>query len=183
MSFKKKPFIAASLLMLASATQAQPNSDLQPVTVYGSRFQETIENALPQTTIITATEIQKSGLNNVSEVLQKLGGLNVKQNLDGSTNSTVDIRGFGDTADNNTLILLDGVRLSENEQASARTSLIPLEAIDHIEITRGGNSVLYGDGATSGTINIITKKDHDDLTAISAGLGKLLKLSIECVSK
>lgn len=157
--------------MLASATQAQPNSDLQPVTVYGSRFQETIENALPQTTIITATEIQKSGLNNVSEVLQKLGGLNVKQNLDGSTNGTVDIRGFGDTADNNTLILLDGVRLSENEQASARTSLIPLEAIDHIEITHGGNSVLYGDGATSGTINIVTKKDQDDLTVISAGLG------------
>lgn len=171
MSFKKKPFIAVSLLMLASATQAQPTSDLKPVTVYGSRFQETIENALPQTTIITATEIQKSGLNNVSEVLQKLGGLNVKQNLDGSTNGTVDIRGFGDTADNNTLILLDGVRLSENEQASARTSLIPLEAVDHIEITRGGNSVLYGDGATSGTINIVTKKDQDDLTVISAGLG------------
>lgn len=171
MSFKNKPFIAVSLLMLASATQAQPTSDLKPVTVYGSRFQETIENALPQTTIITATEIQKSGLNNVSEVLQKLGGLNVKQNLDGSTNGTVDIRGFGDTADNNTLILLDGVRLSENEQASARTSLIPLEAVDHIEITRGGNSVLYGDGATSGTINIVTKKDQDDLTVISAGLG------------
>jgi iron complex outermembrane receptor protein len=141
------------------------------VTVYGSRFQETIENALPQTTIITATEIEKSGLNNISEVLQKLGGVNVKQNLDGSTNSSVDIRGFGDTADNNTLLLLDGVRLSENEQASARTSLIPLEAISHIEITRGGNSVLYGDGATAGTINIVTKRDQDNLTVISAGLG------------
>ncbi len=171
MSFNKKPLVTAAILLLASITQAQTNTDFQAVTVYGSRFQETLDKALPQTTIITSTEIQKSGLNNVSEVLQKLGGLNVKQNLDGSTNSTVDIRGFGDTADNNTLILLDGVRLSENEQASARTSLIPLEAIDHIEITRGGNSVLYGDGATAGTINIVTKRDQDDLTVISAGLG------------
>lgn len=171
MSFNKKPLVTATILLLASTSQAQTNTDFQAITVYGSRFQETLDKALPQTTIITSTDIQKSGLNNVSEVLQKLGGLNVKQNLDGSTNSTVDIRGFGDTADNNTLILLDGVRLSENEQASARTSLIPLEAIDHIEITRGGNSVLYGDGATAGTINIVTKRDQDDLTVISAGLG------------
>jgi len=90
-------------------------------------------------------------------VLQKIGGLTVRQNLDGSTNGVIDVRGFGDAADNNVLVLLDGVRLSENEQASARTSLIPLEAIDHIEITRGGSSVLYGDGATGGTINIVTK--------------------------
>jgi iron complex outermembrane receptor protein len=171
MSFNKKPLVTATILLLVSTSQAQTNTDFQAVTVYGSRFKETIENALPQTTIITSSEIEKSGLSNVSEVLQKIGGLNVKQNLDGSTNSTVDIRGFGDTADNNTLILLDGVRLSENEQASARTSLIPLEAIDHIEITRGGNSVLYGDGATAGTINIVTKRDQDDLTVISAGLG------------
>jgi iron complex outermembrane receptor protein len=171
MTFNKKPLIAAALLVLASTTQAQSNTDLQPITVYGSRFQETIEKALPQTTIITSTEIEKSGLSNISEVLQKIGGITVKRNLDGSTNGSIDIRGFGDTSDNNTLILLDGVRLSENEQASARTSLIPLEAIDHIEITRGGNSVLYGDGATAGTINIVTKKDQDNLTVVAAGLG------------
>ncbi len=170
MSFKKKPLIAVSFLMLATATHAQPNSDLQPVTVYGSRFQETIENALPQTTIITSTEIQKSGLSNVSEILEKIGNINVRKDLNGTSNATIDLRGYGDTASNNVVVLLNGVRLSENEQTVARTSIIPVESIDHIEIFRGGSSVLFGDGATSGYINIITKS-VPDLSVISAGAG------------
>ena len=146
------------------------------VYIYASRFEESVENALPQTVIISDREIQKSGLNNISEVLQKIGGLTVKKNLDGSTNGAIDIRGFGDSSDNNLLVLLDGIRLSENEQAAARTSLIPLEAIDHIEITKGGNSVLYGDGATGGTIHIITKTNLDDLTVATAGAGSYSQL-------
>ena len=170
MSFKKKPLIAASLFMLASATHAQQNSDLQPVTVYGSRFQETIQNALPQTTIITATEIEKSGLTNVSEILQKLGNIPVKIDLRGGNNVSIDLRGYGDTADNNVVVLLDGVRLSEDEGAPARISIIPVEAIEHIEIHKGGSSVLYGNGATSGYINIITKKYNKDQIVLFGSL-------------
>ena len=171
MSFKKNPLVAAVVLTLTSSVAfPQNNQELGAVTVYGSRFQENIDQALPQTVIITASEIQKSGLTNISEVLKKLGQLNTRQNLDGSSNAVIDMRGFGDTADNNVVVLLDGVRLSENEQTSARTSFIPLEAIDHIEITKGGNSVLFGDGATSGSINIILKKNMGNLTAVSAGI-------------
>jgi iron complex outermembrane receptor protein len=177
MSFKKKPLIAASLLMLASAIHAQPNSDLQPVTVYGSRFQETIENALPQTTIITATEIEKSGLTNVSEILQKLGNIPVKIDLRGGNNVSIDMRGYGDTADNNVVVLLDGVRLSEDEGAPARISIIPVEAIEHIEIHKGGSSVLYGNGATSGYINIITKKYNKNQIVLSGGIGSFNAIS------
>jgi iron complex outermembrane receptor protein len=155
----------------AENTEKTPIPINQSITIFASRFEQGVDQSLPQTFIITDQEIQKSGSSNVSEVLQKIGGLNVRQNLDGSSNRVIDIRGFGDSADNNVLVLLDGVRLSENEQASARTSLIPLEAIDHIEITRGGNSVLYGDGATGGTINIVTKSNQDNLTVVSAGAG------------
>jgi len=165
-------FTATSVFALEEKSETSINGVTpSAVLIYASRFEEPVENSLPQTFIITDREIQKSGLSNVSQVLQKIGGLTVRQNLDGSTNGVIDIRGFGDAADNNVLVLLDGVRLSENEQASARTSLIPLEAIDHIEITRGGNSVLYGDGATGGTINIVTKGNLNDLTVVSAGLG------------
>jgi iron complex outermembrane recepter protein len=182
MSFKKKPLIAASLFILASASHAQPNSDLQPVTVYGSRFQETIENALPQTTIITATEIEKSGLTNVSEILQKLGNIPVKIDLRGGNNVSIDMRGYGDTADNNVVVLLDGVRLSEDEGAPARISIIPIEAIEHIEVHKGGSSVLYGNGATSGYINIITKKHIKDQTVLSGGIGSFNTLNSSAYS-
>jgi iron complex outermembrane receptor protein len=177
MTFNKKPLIAAALLVLASTTQAQSNTDLQPITVYGSRFQETIEKALPQTTIITSTEIEKSGLTNVSEILQKIGNLPVKTDLRGGNNVSIDLRGYGDAADNNVVVLLDGVRLSEDEGAPARISMIPVEVIDHIEVQRGGSSVLYGNGATSGFINIITKKYVKDQTVLTGGIGSFNSLN------
>lgn len=167
----KKPIIAAAIITFASSAQTQTNSDLQPVTIYGSRFQETIDKALPQTTIITSSQIEKSGLTNISEVLQKLGNIPVKIDLRGGNNVSIDMRGYGDTSDNNVVVLLDGVKLSEDEGAPARISIIPMEAIEHIEIHKGGSSVLYGNGATGGYINIITKKYVKDQTVLTGGLG------------
>src|SRR6185436_7701412 len=66
-------------------------------------------------------------------------------------------RGFGIFGDQNTLVLLDGVRISEYEQTPVNWAAIPLDAIERIEILRGSGAVLYGSGATGGTINIITK--------------------------
>jgi iron complex outermembrane receptor protein len=154
----------------AQDAAAQGAPMLPSITVHASRFEEKLTDALPQTSIVSSEDILKSGASNVSEVLSKVAGLPTRINLDGSTNAVIDMRGYGDTADNNVVVLLDGVRLSENEQTAARTSMIPLEAIDHIEITRGGNSVLYGDGATGGTINIVTKKRAGNMTVATAGV-------------
>ncbi|MFM2239468.1 MAG: hypothetical protein RJA69_842, partial [Pseudomonadota bacterium] len=161
---------AGAQSVISSGNGPQASSAPTAITVYASRFEEPLADALPQTSILTAAEILKSGASNVSEVLSRVAGLPLRLNLDGSTNAVVDIRGFGDAAANNVVVLLDGVRLSEHEQTMARTSLIPLEAIDHIEITRAGNSVLYGDGANGGTINIVTRKNVGDLTVVSGGL-------------
>ena len=178
MSFHKTvlALASASLVMpiIGTAQGLPPNSNpvstLQPFMVYASRFEEKATDSLPQTSIITSHEILNSGATNVSDVLSKVVGLPSTINLDGSTNAVVDMRGFGDTASNNMVMLLDSVRISEVEQTTAKTSLIPLEMIDHIEITYGGNSVLYGDGATGGTINIITKKAVGELTVVSGGV-------------
>ena len=176
-----KPLAALlpALLTIAPAAAEQPvgnsaisesTSPVPSITVHASRFEEKLADALPQTSVVTAAEIQKSGASNVSEVLSRVAGVTTRLNLDGSTNAVIDMKGYGDTASNNIVILLDGVRLSEQEQAMARTSMIPLEAIDHIEITKTGNSVLYGDGANGGSINIITRKNVGNLTVVSGGL-------------
>jgi iron complex outermembrane receptor protein len=55
------------------------------------------------------------------------------------------------------VIMVDGVRLNENELASSVLSTIPIDTVERIEIVRGGSSVLYGEGATGGVIQIVTK--------------------------
>ncbi|HWU97377.1 MAG TPA: TonB-dependent receptor plug domain-containing protein, partial [Oxalicibacterium sp.] len=143
---------------------AQTNTDqkLEPVTVSASRFEST--DAPISATVITAQQIREAGINNVNEAIRKIGGVFGRQNFSGTSDFSLDLRGFGSNSDQNVAIFVDGIRISENEQQPAMMSAIPIEAIERIEIVRGGSSVLYGDGGTGGTIQIITKRGKTDGT-------------------
>src|SRR6185436_11744136 len=94
-------------------------------------------------------DIERSPAATVPQLLQSLAGIRTRD-LSGSPNLQVDMRGFGIFGDQNTLVLLDGVRISEYEQTPVNWAAIPLDAIERIEVLRGS-------GATGGTINIITR--------------------------
>ena len=74
---------------------------------------------------------------------------------------TVDLRGFGPYAQSNTLILVNGRRYQDFDLQGFDFASIPLNSIERIEITRGNSgTVLYGDGAVGGVINIVTKTQN-----------------------
>lgn len=128
------------------------------IVVTGARFDSDPALMPIGATIITADEIRRAGAGDVNAAIRKIGGVYGRQSLDGSPDFSLDLRGFGTNSSQNMVVVLDGVRLSENELANATLSTIPIDTVDHIEITRGGSSVLYGDGATGGIINIVTKR-------------------------
>lgn len=144
--------ITAALGANFAATAADPET----IVVSATRFAAPIVELPIGIRIITAADITGSGANNLGEVFSRLGGI-MTRNSAGDGNVQLDLRGFGTTGDQNTLVLLDGQRLSENEQVSARLSTIPLDSVERIEILPGAGAVLYGSGATGGTVNIITK--------------------------
>ena len=160
--------LAASLP--AARAQAQPSDDA--VVVTATRFPERRLDAPVGMMVITARDIARDTARTLPEVLAHLGGLYVRDNS-GSPDRQLDLRGFGITGDQNTLVLLDGVRLNENDLSSTKLSAIPLQSIARIEILRGSGSVLYGGGAAGGTINIITKGPRADTKEASlfAGAG------------
>ena len=144
----------AVLAAFASPALSQSNDDA--ITVTATRFPERRLQAPVGMTVITAVEIARDTARTLPELLGHLGGLYVRSNS-GDPNMQIDLRGFGITGDQNTLVLLDGVRLNENDLSTTKLSAIPLQSIERIEILRGSGAVLYGGGATGGTINIITK--------------------------
>lgn len=154
----------------SSSAAAQPaaESSLPNVLVTGSRFASDPAFAPIGASVISADDIRESGVTSVNEALRKIGGVSGRQSLNGSEDFALDLRGFGSTSDQNMVVLVDGVRLSESEQASAVFSAIPIESVERIEVVRGGSSVLYGEGATGGTIQVITKRP-----ARNAGRGTL----------
>lgn len=152
-------FPAIGLCVLAASlpavcAQAQPSDEA--VVVTATRFPERRLDAPVGMMVITARDIARDTARTLPEVLAHLGGLYARNNS-GSPDRQLDLRGFGITGDQNTLVLLDGVRLNENDLSSTKLSAIPLQSIARIEILRGAGSVLYGGGAAGGTINIITK--------------------------
>lgn len=161
----------AGIFATVSATQAQTSSELNPVVVTASRFEDQQKDLYSDLTVVTKKEIMASGLTNLTEVLSKLGGVATRSSLNGSSDAQLVMRAYGVNADNNMVIQIDGARLSDNEQNPARLFAVPVDIIERIEIVRGGSSVLYGEGAVAGVINIITSGRVPDQAYVSAELG------------
>jgi iron complex outermembrane recepter protein len=148
---------AVSLSLFAGAACAQDDIP-STVVITGSRF-PSVESLRPiGATVITQDDIRRAGVNDVNSAIRKVGGVFGRQSLDSSPDFALDLRGFGTNSAQNMVIMVDGVRLNENELANTVLSTIPIDTVERIEITRGGGSVLYGEGATGGVIQITTRR-------------------------
>ncbi len=142
------------------------------VIVTATRFSENDSSSAPNLKIISKDDIKNSPAISIPDVLRMQAGLNITS-LYGSQgiDATVDSRGFGDSAISNTLVLLDGQRLNTLDSSNIQWASIPLQAIDHIEIIPGSGSVLYGDRASGGVINLITDKSGKSAASVTASVG------------
>jgi iron complex outermembrane recepter protein len=127
---------------------------------------ETPVTKLPVGTIvITRSMIQSSAATNTAALLDSVAGINVRRDYGIAGSSTdVDLLGFGARGNDNTLVLLNGRRINNIDNNRLNLANIALSAIERIEILPGSGSVLYGEGAAAGAINIITHHDNNDST-------------------
>ena len=151
--------LACAVYLCASGPIAlAQEQNLPAVNVLGARFGADAALAPIGATVITAADMRRAGVTDVNQALRKIGGVYGRQSLDGSAEFALDLRGFGAGSAQNLVVMLDGVRLSENDLGGAILATIPIETIERIEVIRGGASVLFGDGATGGVIQIVTKR-------------------------
>jgi outer membrane cobalamin receptor len=132
--------------------------EMEEVVVTATRQEDEIRTIARNVTVITAEDIAQAPSNYVPDLLSRETGLNL-HSLSGTDKQTVvDIRGMGETASSNVLVMVDGFRLNSSDLAGPDYSTIAIDEIERIEIVRGASSVVYGSGAVGGVINIITKK-------------------------
>ncbi len=149
------------IVMLAAALPAWAEDttlSLDEVVVTATRAEEEIDKISSNVTVITQEDIKKSTATTVQDLLRNEAGIIIRDLYGTGTKSTVDMRGFARGL--NTAILMDGRKLNEIDLSGVDWNTIPLENIERIEIVRGSESVLYGDNAMAGAINIITKKGY-----------------------
>src|SRR4051812_15139657 len=129
-----------------------------PVIVEATRFPEDVRRLPASTTVLTAEDIARSPARNLAELLSEQTGFNQRDLFgNNAAQAAIDLRGFGATGTQNTLILVDGRRQNDFDLSGTQWSAIPLSMIERVEILRGTGAVLYGDNASAGVVNIVTR--------------------------
>lgn len=129
------------------------------VVVTASRQVEEISKVPTHVSVVTARDIENSTAGNVAEALKSQAGIHVVDYSGNSRNYSVDLRGFGESTNQNILLQVDGRRVNLDDLSGADWNTVPLDRIERIEIVRGSRgTILYGDNATAGVVNIITKE-------------------------
>jgi len=108
---------------------------------------------------ISSKQIKRSGAKNLVDLLKTVPSLQVTQLNGEGGDATIGMRGFGDNAVGNTLILVNGQPLTNPDTEAPNLNIIPLSQIKAIKIMPISESILYGDQAVGGVINIITKSE------------------------
>ncbi len=134
--------------------------------------------------LITREDIEIYGYRTLAEILQNIPGL---YGIDDYSEDGINfgVRGFWSGVPNdNIVIMINGVPQGNDFQSNYPLNkvLVPVEAIDRIEVVRGPMSVIYGSGAFYGAINIITNtmsgNSHLNLATLSVGSDNTTKMFV-----
>ena len=167
----KKYLMLAAILAVGTTAMAEENlasQKLKETVISTENFETSVLDTAKNITIVTQEDIQNKGANTVAEALRGVPGLVVSY-MDGS-DPYFDLRGYGATASQNTLILIDGIPLNNVTGGGFNTSQIPVNMISKIEVIPFGGAIMYGDGTTGGLINIITNSPENKMNYGSVGL-------------
>ena len=170
----------ACIAVLAFVSKVHAQSDvLRETVVTASRFEQYRDEASTAVQVITHQDMTDSGVSTLPDALRMLAGINVRGNATGQfdLNSVVDLGGFGMTATQNTMVLLDGRKLNPIDSSDITWSAVELSSIERIEIINGGAGVQYGSGATGGLINIITRQADKHGGTVQASVGSFGSMS------
>ena len=165
--------------LVLSSPLAFSQQQLERVEITGSSIKRIdAEGALP-VQIVTREDIRRSGVTSTEQLLSSISAVSSSGGTSNSTGagsstygiSTISLHGLGDER---TLVLVNGRRLAAfagGGGAAVNVNVIPLAAIDRIEVLRDGASGVYGSDAIAGVVNFILSKDFQGVD-VSATTGQ-----------
>lgn len=144
--------LALSVALFPVAALSQDGTILDEIVVSGGITPVAAGGYARAHTVLTAEEIAARGITSVQDALRAVPGVAVSST--GASFTQVRIRGG---EGNHTLILIDGIEATGGADEYILTGLETAN-IERIEVLRGPQSVYYGSNASSGVVNIITRK-------------------------
>jgi outer membrane receptor for ferrienterochelin and colicins len=162
---------AADLQM--ASLRAMSLSDLLEVDIGTGATPKTVRQTPAITYVITASDITRLGARNLLEVLQSVPGFFMYSVRAEVSEPVTDVRGGFSERGGYVLFLLDGRPLRLLDGVAFPEMLrLPMHHVARVEIVRGPASAMFGAEALTGAVNIITKKEANDLGASVGSFGQ-----------
>ena len=158
------------LMALGCVTPCVHADEVEEVIVTATRGERSLADIPASASVVTSTEVQDTPAQSLDDVLRHVPGVNlpIQSGIEAHpTADNISMRGLGGI---HALVLLDGVPLNDPFFGYVQWGRVPMEAVDHIEVVRGGGSPLWGNFAMGGVINIITRTSEQD-TAVAEAAG------------
>ncbi len=110
-------------------------------------------------TVLERTDIEESGARDVVDLLRREAGVFVTNDSTNRKGYRLEMRGFnnGSGGGSSTLVLVDGRRVNEPNNANTDWALIAIDEVERIEIVRGPVNAAWGDNSQAGVISITTR--------------------------
>jgi hemoglobin/transferrin/lactoferrin receptor protein len=170
-----KPLVAMPFIFALSAV-AEVNDDaapepveLDPIIVVTSKSPRPLSDVIGQVSVITASMIERYGVENIDNLLRYEPGLNIESSGTRFGGNAINIRGIGG---NRVAIETDGIptrdRFAVGSYSDGGRLLTETDRIKRLEVLYGPASTLYGSDALGGVL-AITTWDPDDLLANGNG--------------
>ncbi len=136
------------------------------VIVTAGRTPISISNTTRNVALISAKELELLPVNSVQDVLQFVGGIDLKQRGVDGIQADLSIRGG---TFEQALVLIDGIKIIDPQTGHHNLNLpLSKDDIQRIEVVKGQASKTFGPNAFSGVVNIITKKSNGKSFSIEA---------------
>ncbi len=134
------------------------NDLMDPVIVTATKFKTIDTKATYASETYNRKDIEQSGTKSLYDFLNQSTSIAIMPSSGNPFSQKIDMRGFGLTDGyKNIVITINGRRLNNVDSVPQKLSEISITNIDRIEITKGSGSVVHGDGATAGSIQIYTR--------------------------
>ena len=163
---------AISCVQLANAQSTTAETAkavlLDPIVVTATRSAQRLSSVLADVTVIGPEELARAGQSSVAQLLARQPAVEISTNGGPASTTAVFLRGANN---DQTLVLIDGVRVASSTTGAAAYEAIPVDQIERIEILRGPASSLYGADAVGGVIQIFTKRGSEAGVRFNANAG------------
>jgi len=140
--------------------------DLEGVTVSAFRTPVPLAEAGP-VSIIENSEARSGARTALDQALRTTLAAVPRDNVNFSS---ISLRG---TNAEHAMVAIDGVRLNSAQNGTFDLTTMPLGFADRVEVTRGGNSALYGTSPVGGMVNVVTPEPAEMRARVRGGIGAL----------